>query len=306
MTSDPSRHTQDGTQDGAPAAVDWFHPSPDGSLLAFGLSHSGSEQSLASVLDLRTGQVLPDRLTGVRHASLAWLPGGDGFYYSHYPGNRHYGREIRLHLLGTTQHEDPLTWAACDPDGLDWPDVELSPDGRLLLVHVSAGWSGTEAHLLDPRTGERTPLVAAADGKSRLHFTESGAVIGVTSVGAPCGQVVRADPGRGWQVLVPESDLVIDDVSVSDDTLFVTGERDMSSHIGFLDLRADQPMRLAPLPGPGHVAALLPTPGQSVMRNRVVRHLSPTTAVFSWSTPARSPYLAGWDVTRGRVYDLAA
>ncbi|MFC4120037.1 prolyl oligopeptidase family serine peptidase [Nonomuraea zeae] len=299
---DPAQHATGA----GPAAVDWFYPSADGALLAFGLSHGGSEQSVASVLDLRTGQVLPDRLHGVRHAGLAWLPDGGGFFYSHYPGNRHYGRQIRLHLLGTPQDQDPLTWAAASEDSLDWPDVELSPGGDRLLVHVSLGWSGTEVHLADLRTGERTCLVSDGEGKSRLHFTESGAIIGATSVGAPYGQVVRVDPARGWQVLVPESDLVIDDVSVSDDSLFVVGERDMSSQVGYLDLRADRPLRLAPLPGAGHVAGLFPTPGQSVMRNRVVRHLAPATAVFSWSTPARSPYLAGWDVTGDQVYELAA
>ncbi|MEU9889968.1 prolyl oligopeptidase family serine peptidase [Sphaerisporangium sp. NPDC051011] len=293
-----------------PAAVDWFYPSLDGGLLAFGMSHSGSEQSAGSILDLRTNEVLPDRLHGVRHASLAWLPDGSGFFYSHYPENREYGREIRLHRLGTPQSEDTPYWTSSETC-LDWPDVELSPDGDRLLVHVSIGWLDTDVHLIDLTTGDRTALVTDRGGKTRLHFTESGAIAGATSVGAPYGQVVRVDPARPepgrWEVIVPESDLVIDDVSVSDGSLFLVGERDMSSEVGFVDLREGQGrIRFAPMPALGQVSILFPTPGQSMMRNRVVRHLDRHTAAFSWSTPAQSARLAGWNAAHDTVYDIAA
>lgn len=295
-----------------PAAVDWFYPSVDGELLAFGLSRSGSEQSVGSILDLRTGTPLPDRLHGVRHAGLAWLPDGGGFFYSHYPDNREYGREIRLHRLGTPQEHDPLYWASSET-AVDWPDVELSPDGALLLVHVSIGWSRTDVQLIDLASGRRTELLTGQEAKSRLHFTRSGAIVGATSVGAPNGRVVRIDSARPepdhWQEIVPESDLVIDDVSVADGSLFIVGEREMTAEIAFVDLQegGEPPRaRFAPLPEVGQVSILFPTPGQSMMRNRVVRHLDRTTTCFSWSTPAHAARLIAWDAAADTVYELAA
>ena len=38
------------------AAIDWFHPSRDGTLVAYGVSASGDERSTLRVLDLRTGE----------------------------------------------------------------------------------------------------------------------------------------------------------------------------------------------------------------------------------------------------------
>jgi prolyl oligopeptidase len=66
-------------------ALDWFYPSRDGRLLAYGLSEDGSEQSVLHVLQVVSGQLLQDRISRTRAASLEWVPDGSGFYYTRYP-----------------------------------------------------------------------------------------------------------------------------------------------------------------------------------------------------------------------------
>ena len=66
-------------------ALDWYYPSEDGTLLAYGLSENGSEQSVLHVLEVETGRLLPERIPRTRAAALAWLPDDSGFYYTRYP-----------------------------------------------------------------------------------------------------------------------------------------------------------------------------------------------------------------------------
>ena len=55
--------------DGA-VAIDWFHPSNDGSLVAYGLSEGGTENSVLHVMRVDTGEVLSDRIANTRAASV--------------------------------------------------------------------------------------------------------------------------------------------------------------------------------------------------------------------------------------------
>src|SRR5205085_1539180 len=77
---DPHHLTGDPT-----AAIDWYHPSPDGRLVAYGLSREGDENSTLHVLDVETGEELRDRIPNTRACSLAWLPDGSAFAYTRYP-----------------------------------------------------------------------------------------------------------------------------------------------------------------------------------------------------------------------------
>src|SRR4051812_41134741 len=71
---DPNPLSEDGT-----VALDWWYPSRDGKLLAYGLSTAGDEQSTLRVRDVASGCDLPDTIEQARAASLAWLPDGRGF-----------------------------------------------------------------------------------------------------------------------------------------------------------------------------------------------------------------------------------
>ena len=77
---DPSGMSKDGT-----TALDWWYPSWDGALVAWGRSESGSEESTLFLRDTQTGHDRTDVIPHTRGASLAWLPDRSGFYYSRYP-----------------------------------------------------------------------------------------------------------------------------------------------------------------------------------------------------------------------------
>ena len=65
-------------------ALDWWYPSQDGALLAWGRSQSGSEKSELFIRDVETNADRADRIPHTRHTSVAWVA-PDRFFYSRYP-----------------------------------------------------------------------------------------------------------------------------------------------------------------------------------------------------------------------------
>jgi len=189
--------------DGA-VAIDWFQPSPDGSVVAYGLSEGGSENSVLHVMEVATGEVYPLRIPNTRAASIAWLPDTSGFWYAVYPEGDEYKRHIRFHRGGTDPSTDPVVFDRL-PTPESWPDVASSRDGRYLLVYVMVSWTQIDIHLLDTSTNTWTVVVEGIVATTSLQF-DGDSLVGVTTRDAPNGRVVRAsltDP-TAWTTIVPE------------------------------------------------------------------------------------------------------
>ena len=99
---DPHKLTGDLT-----AALDWYQPSPDGKLIAYGISTGGDEHSTLSVMNVETDELLPDEIPNTRAASIAWMPDGSAFAYTRYPepmsvpeDDRGYWRKVYWHRSG--------------------------------------------------------------------------------------------------------------------------------------------------------------------------------------------------------------
>ena len=153
---DVNSERADGTR-----ALDWWFPSDDGALVAYGVSDDGSEESVLRVRDVATGKDRADEIPRARSCSLAWTPDGRGFYYTRYPAPGEvpaaevkYHRAVFHHRLG----DDPAKDRKLFGDGrdmTDWPGVDLSPDGRWLAITVSQGWSKSEVYVVDVARGRR-------------------------------------------------------------------------------------------------------------------------------------------------------
>ena len=92
------------------AAIDWFFPSNNGKLVAYGISEDGSEWSTLKIINVESGEHLSEEIPRARMASVAWLPDNSGFYYAKYPlpgtvppGEENYHRYIYFHELGRIQ-----------------------------------------------------------------------------------------------------------------------------------------------------------------------------------------------------------
>jgi prolyl oligopeptidase len=247
-------------------ALDWYYPSDDGALLAYGLSENGSEQSVLHVLDVVTGTPLPDRIPRTRAADLAWLPDNSGFYYTRYPApgsvpedESHYHRGVYFHRLGDDPEADPLVFQPAEKEY--WPGVGLSADGRWLSVHVARTFDQTDLYLGDRHAPGADPvappLVPVAVGLPALFEGEvaHGRLFLRTNLDASTYRLYEVDPSapaRGhWREIVPaRPDAVLDGVRILSDRLALS----------YLE-RATSRLRIADLDGGLRREVALPTLG---------------------------------------------
>ena len=248
------------------SALDWYYPSDDGALLAYGVSEGGSEMSVLRVRETETGRDLPDLIPHARACSLEWRPDGSGFFYTRYPepgtvpaGEENYHRRVYEHALGRDWREDPLVFGGDRPPE-DWPSVHLSPDGRWLAVSVSRGWTRTDVYLRDlsSHSGAFQTVVEGVDAifgveprNDRLYLQ--------TNLDAPRSRLIAADldrPGpQSWRDVLPEGPDVLEAAALIGDWIVAVWLRDASSRVT-LHGRDGQRMHEVPLPVIGSVAGL--------------------------------------------------
>ncbi|MFN3648132.1 MAG: prolyl oligopeptidase family serine peptidase [Armatimonadota bacterium] len=249
----------------AASALDWWYPTHDGQLVAYGISRHGDEKSTLGIRRVATGEDLPDRIPHTRFCALAWLPDGSGFYYTRYPepgtvpsGDENYGRKVYFHAPGTDWHDDPLIFGEGRAKE-DMLTVELSPDGRWLLASAFQGWAKSELYLLDRHQPEGG-FVPVAEGIDALFIgsAQDDALYLRTNLDAPRYRILRVDPNHpqrdGWRELVPEGPDVIEGHGVAGGYLACELLRNASS--AFRLHRLDGSLeREIELPGIGSVFA---------------------------------------------------
>jgi prolyl oligopeptidase len=223
-------------------ALDWWYPSEDGALVAWGKSESGSEESTLHVRDVATGADLSDHIPHTRHASVAFTPDRKGFYYSRYPepgsvpkGDEKYGRKIFFHKLGEDPKQDALVWGDAK-DKTDTPSAMLSPDGRYLVVRVHQGWDKSEVYLKDLKKPDAA-FVAVATGPRALFepIPRNDRLYILTNDGAPRYELhaVSYDkPERkAWKKVIAEGADVLDHVLITDAGIVASFMHEASTRI---------------------------------------------------------------------------
>ncbi len=250
----------------AASALDWYVPSEDGRLLAYGVSQGGTEQSTLRVMRVDDATRLPDEIPWTRACSLEWLPDGSGFFYTRYPepgsvapGEESYNRHVFLHALGADWRADARVFGPGRPPE-DWPSVHLSPNGRWLAVSVSRGWTRTDVYLMDRAAGAPR-FVTVVEGEDALFAVtvRDDRLYLHTNLGAPRCKLLAADlqrPERGsWRELISEGPDVLDAVAVVGERLVAHTLRQASSRLALHD-RDGRLLRELELPTIGTIAGI--------------------------------------------------
>lgn len=193
-------------------ALDWYVPSPDGSLVAFGLSHAGDEMTVLHVVETATGRWLADEIPGKTEFG-GWAPDGRSFLYGvlEDPGDA-YSRAFRWHELGRHHRQDELLLRQEQPSRI--PDARLSRDGRWIIVTWFEGWSKQDVLAADVAAWRRTgrfepfPIAVGLDARFTPLFVHGDALYLHTTLDAPNGMVYGVDllePARdAWFPIMPE------------------------------------------------------------------------------------------------------
>ena len=254
--------------------IDWFFPSADGRLVAYGLSRGGDEMSTLHVVDVATGRVLDDRIADTRFSSVAWLPDASGFYYTRYPakgsvppGEERYNVRVRFHRLGDDPAGDPVVFGE-GREPTDTFHLSISRDGRWLLIHAHQGWGKTILFVHDrTRDGE-----SRSTGEEReaifLGDVADGRLYVLTNWEAPNWRVLELDPetldlGSARTVVAEQEARIITEIALVGGRLVAHELQDASSRVRAYELPGGALEREIELPGLGSVQGTprMRTPG---------------------------------------------
>ncbi|HEV8702354.1 MAG TPA: prolyl oligopeptidase family serine peptidase [Candidatus Polarisedimenticolia bacterium] len=234
---DPNGLSADGT-----AAIDWWYPTEDGRLLAYGVSTSGDEKSTLRIIEVATGRELGDVIPNTRYCALGWLPDNSGFYYTRYPaagevppGQENYNRHVFFHRLGSDWTKDPKVFGETRrPEEII--ELNVSPDGAWMTLWVLEGWSRSDLYVKDLRQ-EGSPIVPVAEGIDALFQGEvvEGTLYLLTNWEAPRYRLFAVDPKRpqreNWRLLIPESDAVLSEAHYASGRIVALYLKDASSRL---------------------------------------------------------------------------
>ena len=137
---------------GKPHAINYFAPSPDGTLVAFGISAAGSEDASMYVMDIATRKHIGEPIDRARFPQVSWRPDGRSFVYMRLqerkPGmpatEKYQNSRVWLHEVGQPASAD-VAVAGMDVSPrmtvrrADLPFVAIIPGSRYAVAAVENG-----------------------------------------------------------------------------------------------------------------------------------------------------------------------
>jgi prolyl oligopeptidase len=259
---DPNALSPDGT-----VALTAVAPDEQGTLVAYGLSRSGSDRQEIRLRDAGSGTDLPDRILWTKFVSIAWLRDGSGFYYTRFPepgtvaeGDENYFCSVWFHQVGQAQHLDVPIYSAPDQRETVF-EVELSDGGRWVVITALQGASDrSEVFVIDRANPSPSPQALFRGFRSAYGFVEAigDQLIFRTDDGAPRGRIVSARPGGASpkiEEVVAESEDKLSQALVAGGRLVAAYLHNASDRLRLFEL-SGRPAGEIPLPGLGSLTGL--------------------------------------------------
>lgn len=223
-------------------------PSPDGKFVAVGVVPDGAENETETrIIRVADGTLLPDDLPRTWFGVSAWSPDDKSVFYNQLralrPGEPEQDRELRSlvyrHVVGSDLPDVPVFGYGVDEklrfQPIDLPFVVASPTSAYAFGVVLHGSKLGEAIYVAPLDAvlDDTPIpwrkiVESADQVTNFDV-EGSTVYMLCFKGASKYKIVALDVGRTNQrtsdraIVVPPSDIVLQQVAVAQDGLYVRG-----------------------------------------------------------------------------------
>jgi len=260
-------------------SIDFYVPSPDGSLVAVSLSVGGSESGDIHIYKAKTGEEIGEVIArvngGTAGGDLAWTPDGLGFYYTRYPRaserpveDMDFYQQVWFHKIGTSPDEDRYEI------GKDFPrivEIRLQVEMRSgrVLTTTQYGDSGRFAHYVRMVRGQWKQITDYDDRIVQATFGPDDTLFLISRADAPRGKILKlslADFSLDKaQIIVPEADdTIVSDfyghppiVAVSN-RLYVTYQLGGPSEIRVFDLRGQRQAgpKILPVSSVGQIVAV--------------------------------------------------
>jgi prolyl oligopeptidase len=298
-------------KDGAHANIDYWEPSWNCKLVAYGISGGGAEIGTLRIVEVDTATDLPDAIDRVYYGGPAWLPNNSGFFYTRLAPNsgaNDLSRKILLlHKLGADpDREEPIVGtnvpSAIHVPASRNPWANTDPGSPYVVLGVDAGLSNDDiaAYVvpLDAVSGPKTNwmrVAAESDHVRSLAMHGSEVFLAVVNTDAPKGKVVMTslespDISRAPTV-VPQGGAAIREIWAGADALYV--------------LKVDGgPNRLARLPWDTQQVQDIPLPPSTGIKPSDFSTIASVPgAVMIAQSWTRSPAVTWYQPSKGALSD---
>ena len=288
---DPNAISPDGS-----TALTAYWQSPDGKLLAYGLSPGGGDWMTLHVVDVATGKPLQDVVQWLRSWDVAWTNDDKGFFYARFPqpmkgneiGQPEDNQTVYYHTLGAPQSADRLIYKR--PDLPHWFfEPTVSESGRYLFLSLHKGTAlENELYVVDMGnplkpdvTAPPKPLYVRNDASYVPIDVRDGVLYMTTTLAAPRQRVVAAnlakpDPAQ-WRTLVPEGSGVLEGATFAGRYIVVETMIDAADRLDLYDTDG-KPSGTLPLPDFGTIMSVSSLQNSDLIYYGFSSYLEPTTS----------------------------
>lgn len=308
---------------GTPQSLDWWHPSPDGRLVAVGLSKRGTEASVLHVVDVASGKLLPTRIPATDFGQVAWLPDASGFAYLRFVGEQgtptyYLNNETRLHRLERPGPDQLLLPRDKPPVPLqphEFATIEFPANSAVATLAIFDGRRESQLYVTDRAAllagRARWQQVGGYDAQIESFGVRGDALWLLSTKGAPNGQLLLTSAKRpdlaAARVLAVPGKPVIETVAVTRSGVLV-GTIEGSEN-GLWQVTAEAAARRVALPFAGAARVMSTVPGSDEAYIGLTGWLQPS-AVYHLDAAGRlrptgmSSQPAGYDPARYEVRRL--
>lgn len=231
---------------GKPHAINWYVPSPDGSVVAYGLSQGGSEEAVLHVLDTKTKKQIGQPISRANYGGVDWTADSKTMVFNRLqemrkgmPETQKY-QSAQMMLLTPGQAASTArvvfgnTLKGLDIAPAESPAVSLTHDGRWA---IGAVYNGTQreiglfiARQADVLAGSTKAqprwqrIVSRSDAVTSFSYFNDTLYL-VSHAGAPRSQVLALDLKAPQlakaSVVVAASERVVIRVAAAADALYI-------------------------------------------------------------------------------------
>lgn len=213
---DPNTFSEDGT-----TSMSGVSFSKDGSLVAYQLSHGGSDWREIVILNAVTKEQIGAKLVDVKFSGISWK-GNEGFFYSSY--DKPEGSELSAktdqhkvyyHKLGTEQSADELVYGGTDAQKHRYIGATVTNDAKNVFISAAVSTSGNKLFVKDltKADSEFVTILDNTESDTYLIKATEEHFYFVTNLDAPNKRLVRVEKANpqpaNWQDVIAEGDDVL-------------------------------------------------------------------------------------------------
>jgi prolyl oligopeptidase len=230
---------------GKPHAINWYSPSPDGSLVAYGLSEQGSEAAVLHLLDTRSGKPVGQPISRVDFGGIDWSTDSKTLYFNRLQAlpkgakatDKYQRSQVLMLHPGKPVASARVVFGSSvrgvKIGAAEIPVVSISHDGRWAFGYVINGTQRELGLFVAPQAGvlagrpEWKRVLNTVDEVTSLAYFDDVLYL-VSHKGAPRSQVLAlklrssdTPDLAAAEVVMPASERVVVNVVTAADALYV-------------------------------------------------------------------------------------